>query len=208
MRISTTIFFLILPIAGLAQLADDEFCENLTTFEQFSPQEYESYEQWGEEFVDQIFAAHTELEQVSDAMPEGWLKNQIATQIAYCYLTGRGTEKDPQKARSVLEAPASAGHSGAMHMLASLRVFHSDDPAIQREGFLTLQQEADHGSAYSAGKLGWAFALGRGTEKNEQRALEQYFIAAKAGMTYWQFLLAHAYEQGYYGLPIDLDQTK
>jgi hypothetical protein len=208
MRILTTILLSVLPVAAVAQLADDEFCENLTTFEHLSPQEYESFEQWGEEFVDQIFAAHTELDQVSDVMPDGWLKNQFATHIADCYLTGRGTEKDLQKAMSILEAPASAGHSSAIHLLASLQVFHSDDLALQRVGFLTLQQEADDGSAYSAGKLGWAYALGRGTEKNEQRALELYFIAAKAGMTYWQSLLAHAYEQGYYGLPIDAGQAK
>ena len=208
MRILTTIFLSILPIAGVAQLADDRFCQNLATFEHLSPEEYESYEKWSEEYFLEAFAAHTELDQASDLMPDGWLKNQIATSIADCYLTGRGTDKDVRKAMSILEAPASTGYEVAVHMLASLQVFSSDDPALQREGFLTLQQVANNGSAYSAGQLGWAYALGRGTEKNEQRALEQYFIAAKAGMTYWQFLLAHAYEQGYYGLPIDPDKAK
>ena len=109
---------------------------------------------------------------------------------------------------AVLEGPASSGDSGAAHMLASIQVFRSDDPKLQRKGFLTLKQEADDGSAYSAGKLGWAYALGRGTEKSEKRALEQYFIAAKAGMTYWQFLLAHVYEQGYYGQPVDPERAE
>ena len=197
-----------MPVIGTAQLAPDEFCEDLSTYERLTPEEYESLQQWGEDYIDTILASDSQDGRLSDAIPEDWLRSQIAKHVADCYLTGRGTERDIEKAMAVLDIPAKSADSGSAHMLASMRVFKSDDPELQRKGFLTLKQEADSGSAYSAGKLGWAYALGRGTEKNEQRALEQYFIAANAGMTYWQFLLAHAYEQGYYGLPIDPDQTK
>ena len=109
---------------------------------------------------------------------------------------------------AILEIPASEGHEGSAHMLASMQLFQSDDPVLQSRGFSVLQKEAQEGSAYSSGKLGWAYAMGVGTEKDEQRALELYFIAANAGMTYWQYLLAHAYEQGYYGLPVDQERAE
>ncbi|HNP64663.1 MAG TPA: tetratricopeptide repeat protein [Woeseiaceae bacterium] len=203
MRLIATIALIALPLVGVAQLADDEFCKNLSTFEHLSTEDYESLEQWSEESLDATFSAIAKSARLPDRMPDGWLRNQVATKIADCYMTGRGAERDIRKAMAVLEIPASAGHSGSAHMLASIQVLLSNDPVLHRKGFLTLQREADAGSAYSAGKVGWAYALGLGTEKDEQRALEQYFIAAKAGMTYWQFLLAHAYEQGYYGLPVD-----
>lgn len=208
MRMFTTIILAAMPVIGAAQLAPDEFCEELSTFERLTPEEHESLQQWGEDYIDAILSSGTQDARFSGALPEDWLRSQIAKHVADCYLTGRGTERDIEKALAVLEIPANSGDSGAVHMLASVQIFKSDDPELQRRGFLTLKQETNNGSAYSAGKLGWAYALGRGTEKNEQRALEQYFIAAKAGMTYWQFLLAHAYEQGYYGLPIDPDQAK
>ena len=208
MRILTTIILAGMPVIGVAQLAPDEVCEELSTIEHLTPEEYESLQQWGEDYIDAILSSGSQDARFSEAMPEHWLRNQIAKDVSFCYMTGRGTERDIEKAMAVLEVPANSGDSGSAHMLASMRVFKSDDPELQRKGFLTLMQEANDGSAYSTGKLGWAYALGRGTEKNQQRALEQYFIAAKAGMTYWQFLLAHAYEQGYYGLPIDPDQAK
>jgi TPR repeat protein len=207
MRIFTTVILVTSPVIGAAQLAPDEFCEDLSTFERLTPEEYESLQQWSEDYIDAIFSSRSQDVHLSDAMPEDWLRSQVAKHVADCHMTGRGTERNIERAMAVLEIPASSGDSGSAHMLASMRVFQSDDPELQRKGFLTLKQEADDGSAYSAGKLGWAYALGRGTEKSEQRALEQYFIAAKAGMTYWQFLLAHAYEQGYYGLPIDPDRA-
>lgn len=207
MRLLATIIVIALPVIGSAQLADDEFCENLTIFEQLSSDDYESLEQWSEESLDATFEVISQSARMSDAMPDDWLRNQVATYIADCYMTGRGTERDIRKAMAVLAVPASAEHSSSAHMLASMQVFHSKDPEIQRVGFLALQQEAEAGSAYSAGKVGWAYAVGLGTERNEHLALEQYSIAADAGMTYWQHLLAHAYERGYYGLPIDLEKA-
>jgi TPR repeat protein len=207
MRIITTLILVVIPAISVAQRASDEFCENLETFESLSPDEYESLEQWGEEYLDAIFAGQPELPDATDELPENWLRYGAATQIADCYMTGRGTKRDIRKAMAVLEIPAKAGHGNSAHMLASMQVFRSNDPELQRRGFLALQEEAQAGSAYSAGKMGWAYAMGWGTEKDEQRALEQYFIAAKAGMTYWQYLLAHAYEQGYYGLPVDQERA-
>jgi len=207
MRIIITLILVVLPPIVVAQRASDEFCENLEAFESLSPDEYESLGQWSDEYLDAILADQPPLTDATDDMPEDWLRYSVATQIADCYMTGRGTKRDIYKAIAVLEIPAKAGHENSAHMLASVQVFQSEDPELQRRGFLALQDEAQSGNAYSAGKVGWAYAMGWGTDKDERLALEQYFIAARAGMTSWQYLLAHAYEQGYYGLPVDQERA-
>jgi len=84
-----------------------------------------------------------------------------------------------------------------MHFDASKKLFRSENPDEIKKAYAYLQKETDEGSAYSAGKIGWAYQLGRGTEKDLKKAKELYLHAANRGMTYWQFLLAHAYQQGY-----------
>lgn len=85
------------------------------------------------------------------------------------------------------------------HAEASRKLFQSKNEKEQKEGFLYLQREANEGSAYSTGKIGWAYQMGFGVDKNISKAKKLYESAAKSGMTYWQFLLAHAHEQGYLG---------
>ncbi len=89
------------------------------------------------------------------------------------------------------------------HEKASKLLFHSKIEEDQKKGFDILLKEHEEGSAYSSGKIGWAYQRGLGVEANLEKALELYFVAAKGGNTYWQFLLAHAYEKGYLGLPAD-----
>lgn len=98
-------------------------------------------------------------------------------------------------------AVASQFDPRAAHVLASLRVFALDDPKAQEIGFRELMAEYQDGGVYAAGKLGWAYQRGRGVEADLARAIEFYEVAARGGMTYWQILLSHAYEQGYLGLP-------
>jgi TPR repeat protein len=94
-------------------------------------------------------------------------------------------------------------------MIASIDVFQSDDPARQKAGFQVLESEyVDQDSGYAAGKLGWAYQRGLGVEENLDKALELYNIAAEQGMTYWQYLLSHAYERGYLGLDIDTERAQ
>lgn len=86
------------------------------------------------------------------------------------------------------------------HIRASKLLFSSNDPVKQKQGFEFLLNEYENGSAYSAGKIGWAYQKGLGVEKDLVKAVELYEYAASRGMTYWQFMLAHAYEMGYLGL--------
>ena len=85
------------------------------------------------------------------------------------------------------------------HIEASKMLFQSDSFQDQKEGFEYLAKEANEGSAYSIGKIGWAYQMGLGVDADLDKAKELYLSPARAGMTYWQFLLAHAYEMGYLG---------
>lgn len=55
-----------------------------------------------------------------------------------------------------------SGVAGAGHMVASLKVFNSDDFSKQSEGLVLIRSEAESGSCYSQGKLGWAYQRGLG----------------------------------------------
>lgn len=110
-------------------------------------------------------------------------------------------------ARWSLALADAVGHWSAGHMLASIRLFALDDPHQQELGFRRLEAEYEDGSAYAAGKLGWAYQRGLVVEPDLERAIELYEEAARSGMTYWQFLLAHAHEQGYLGFTPSEEQA-
>ncbi len=95
------------------------------------------------------------------------------------------------------------GNEGATHMLASIRLFQSDDPDEMKRGLAVIEEEAENGSCYSAGKLGWAYQHGLAVPRNLGKAKTLYEKAASCGMTYWQILLSHAFDQGYLGFEED-----
>ena len=106
-------------------------------------------------------------------------------------------------AKQALWMLSTLGNDTATHMLASMRLFQSDDPAEMKKGLAIIEKEAESGSCYSAGKLGWAYQHGLAVSKNLEKAKTLYERAAKCGMTYWQILLSHAHEKGYLGFKQD-----
>ncbi len=143
-------------------------------------------------------------DEISD-LPDGWM----FLLLAECYRGGIVVEKDRTKGTQLLRVAAKQGNKNAAHMIASIDVFQSGDPVRQSEGFKYLEREhTETGSAYAAGKVGWAYQQGFGVAQDIERALELYNYAAERGMTYWQYLLAHAYEMGYLGLEIDKERSK
>ncbi len=190
------------------QFAEDEFCSNLEEVENLSDSEIVEYAKWSEEYV----AALVELidgkgTDALDQFPDEWAKHGLRVQVASCYISGNGTERDIDKAMALLEDPAEARYPNAVHILASLRLFNTDDHSLQQLGFEVLEQEYESGSAFAAGKLGWAYQKGLGIDPDQDKALELYQYAAKSGMTYWQYLLAHSYEKGYLGLIANPDKA-
>lgn len=196
----------LLPTVAIAQFDELSFCEDVIPIASQSDRTEDELSF----MITDIVTSELEplfVDEAFDAELQESLIHHATVQIAMCFVVGPSDSLDVERAMTILEASADAGYSPAIHQLASLRVFMSDNGELQRSGFLALKREADAGSAYSAGKLGHAYALGRGTERNVALALEHYTMAANAGMTSWQYELAHVYEQGYFGLAIDRQQA-
>lgn len=139
---------------------------------------------------------------------EAWLLGSLKAMQAECYIKGIGVEKNDVKGKLYLAEAAALGDLGAKHILASLKVFQSNDKQAQIEGLKTLKDEYESGSAFSAGKIGWAYNIGAGVSEDKEKAIKYYEIAANRGMTLWQYLLAHIYEKGYYGKKVDLSKVE
>ena len=189
---------------SLAQYADDEACTVMADLKLPNTHSVlltgEQLDSFDREFAD----LNPDLPSEFSALPDGW----IYLVLAECYRGGIVLEKDREIANSLLRVSANEGNSQAAHMVASIDVFQSGDPSRQREGFKVLEAEyAESGSAYAAGKMGWAYQQGFGVDRDIDKALELYNVAAERGMTYWQYLLAHAYEKGYLGLEIDEERA-
>ncbi len=194
---SKLILFFLAAIAntGYAQYADTESCTVLA--DDLPP--IQDYEESMERFGEAVAELDPELKRGLESLPDAWLYLVFAE----CYRGGIVVEEDRELANQLLRVAAGEGNAQAVHMIASIDVFQSDDEDRQRAGVKTLEQEYRDGSAYSAGKLGWAYQLGLGVDQDMSKALALYEYAAENGMTYWQHLLAHAYEQGYLGLDVD-----
>lgn len=136
------------------------------------------------------------------------IKARFLSAVGECYYFGNHVKKDKPKGLKYLKEAKKLGDKGAAHTLASDQLFFSENEQEQIRGFAYLEEEYNNGSAFSAGKLGWAYQRGLGVKADLEKAKELYFYAAKAGMTYWQFLLAHAYERGYLGFEKDKKQYK
>ncbi len=208
MRHLTLITLLTVSAATSAQFAEPEVCDNLDILDGMSDEELAEYQQWSDEYLVALLnLTEGEDSESSGPLLNDFAKHEMVVQIATCYIRGKGTERDVDKAIDLLQGPADAGYRSAVHILASLRLFSTDDPEQHRLGFAALEREYEEGSAYSAGKLGWAYQRGLAVEPDLQKAVELYEHAASNGMTYWQYLLAHAHEKGYLGLEVDEEQA-
>ena len=197
-----------LPGLCFGQVADEEFCANLATIESLSEPDIHEFARSADEYVAALIEKLADQTiSTADILPGDWAKHGLQVQMASCYISGKGTARGINKAVTLLEKPAEAGYPQAVHTLASLRLFRSADDSLQRLGFRALEQEYESGSAFAAGKLGWAYQKGLGVEQDLNKALELYQYAARSGMTYWQYLLAHAYEKGYLGLAEDAEKA-
>jgi len=196
------------PFSSYAQYALDEVCNNLAEIGNWSEPEVDEFAQSVDEYIAALLSRMGGGDvDPTKVFPDDWSKHGFRVQVASCYIGGKGTDRDTDKAMALLEQPAAAGFPSAVHILASLRLFNTDDPSMQRRGFEVLEQEYKSGSAFSAGKLGWAYQKGLGVVPDRDKALELYEYAAQSGMTYWQYLLGHAYEKGYLGLDPDPEKA-
>ncbi len=186
----------LLPVSAVAQpLSEDcEFVRDL--------------EIPGESYLENFESAFLKLNPGFDVEETPGLEGHTYDLIAQCFWRGVAVDRNRDTAFAFMRLAVDKGSASARHVMASISVFQSEDPAMQVLGFGELEREFQAGSAYAAGKLGWAYQRGLGTERNLAKALELYEYAATQGMTYWQFLLSHAYEKGYLGLEKDDDKAR
>ena len=189
----------------LAQYADEESCAFMAKIHLPDIESEFASDEPIAGFIERFDALNPDLPDEFSALSDGWLYLVLAE----CYREGIAVEKNRLVGNSLLRVAAGAGSDQAAHMIASIDVFQSGDPSRQQAGFKVLEREyVEGGSAYAAGKLGWAYQQGFGVGQDLQKALELYNFAAERGMTYWQYLLAHAYEKGYLGLDADEERAK
>jgi len=192
--------FAILSFNTSAQYANEEFCSKIDELKGLNDADISEIQSLVERYFNDIFEAVDNLNKGVENLPNNWLKQSIALRFADCYFQGIAVNKNIEKAKLFLKIASSLGSDQATHRLASIQLFKSTDFKEQQEGFKTLEKEFNSGSAFAAGKLGWAYQHGFGVKKDLTKAIELYHHAAESGMTSWQFLLAHAYENGYLNL--------
>jgi len=186
-----------------SQATNVQICQNLDDFITLSDSDIAGLQSELDEYYQTVFSSIPEVSKGFEGLPDNWLKQSLLVRSAECYMRGISVKRDTSKAKGLLLIAQNLGSRQAAGMLANLRLFESSDPNERKLGFDYYENEYNAGSAWAAGQLGWAYQHGFGVEADLQRALELYHYAAERGMTYWQFLLAHAYEKGYLGLKAD-----
>ena len=195
---------LLIPTIAIGQSSQEDLCKNIDEIIKLD-QEQNIGASYKDNLVE-MFNSQTSGTSNANTLKEldsNWYLSGLYYQKGLCYLNGVSVEKDINKAKEILKKSVSLNNKQAKYVLASINLFGSENPDDWKSGINVLLEEYKAGSFYSAGKIGWAYHLGRGVEKDDKKALELYTSAAQNGMTQWQYLLAHAYEQGYYGLPKD-----
>jgi len=201
-------FILIFPVLSNANDRRFDICEKADEFTRLEDAEFRALQKFAEEEFKAAFSLAPELAKGVDEFSDNWFQQEVYTDLAMCFMRGSETEEKMRMAKSLLVEAERLGSKRAAHMLASMRILKSPDFKEQQLGVKQLQTEFSEGSAYAAGKLGWAYQHGYGVAKNQEKSLELYHYAAKNGMTYWQYLLSHAYEKGYLGLEVDVEKAK
>jgi len=206
-KLLRTIIVIVFVIPICSHANTQSVCENIDSITSLEHTDFQQLERAAQEYFKSSFAQAPQIKKAFTQLPDNWLKQEFYTELAMCFMRGKATVNKKQKAKSFLAIAQTAGSDKAAHMLASLRVFHSTGFSEQALGVEYLKKEYSEGSAFAAGKLGWAYQHGYGIEANLEKALELYHHAAENGMTYWQFLLSHAYEKGYLGLDINKEKA-
>ncbi|MFF2365491.1 tetratricopeptide repeat protein [Streptomyces sp. NPDC058122] len=98
--------------------------------------------------------------------------------LAYLLSTGRGTQRDPERAERLFTSAAEAGDSHAMFNLAMMHLTHTATDHMSAQAVMTLlMTAAEHDVSEAAGVLGdWFSEIGR-----EVDALAWYERAAEGG---------------------------
>ncbi|KAG9295258.1 hypothetical protein G9A89_015745 [Geosiphon pyriformis] len=116
--------------------------------------------------------------------------------LALCYLNGRGTTKDSEKAFELYSKAAEAGHLNAQYNLALCYLNGRGTTKDSEKAFELYSKAAEAGNLDSQVNLANCYLNGRGTTKDSEKAFELYSKAAEAGHLNAQNSLAVCYLNG------------
>ena len=116
-------------------------------------------------------------------------------QLALCYDSGAGVEKDTEKLKYWLETAALNGHVKAQYTIGMIYYanFNKDDDEKAARFFTLAAEQGDVGSQL---QLGILYDRGKGVKKDERAAFCWYLKAAEQGNTTATYLVGIDYYQG------------
>lgn len=103
------------------------------------------------------------------------------TELAACYRSGKGVDKDEKKAVELFEKAAQGGSVDAMIALGDA---YEDGIGVAVDGKKAMEyyrKAADQGSAYAMYEVGHCYEEGVGTEKDLKQMFEWYKKSADGG---------------------------
>ena len=113
--------------------------------------------------------------------------------LAWMHLFGEGVERDPKKARVLLEKASAQGFSDSRALLAYIHKYGIGVPVDPDLAFSLEREAASEGAVWAARSLGQSHHLGEGTEANAAQAERWYKQAASRGHAQAKVDLAELY---------------
>ena len=116
--------------------------------------------------------------------------------LALCYQSGKGVEKNLEKAVYWCNKAAEQGYSQAQHSLAAC--YHNGTGVNQdlQKAVYWYTKAAEQGNSYAQTNLGVCYDSGTGVSKDLQKAVYWFTKAAEQGIDKAQFNLGLAYRHG------------
>ena len=116
--------------------------------------------------------------------------------VGFCFLNGRGVEKDYKLAFKWLEKAAKNGDAEGQYLLGNM---YYEGFGVQKDynkAIELVKKSAAQGLAKAQSALGLMYARGQGTQQNYKEAFKWYEKAAKQGNNNAQCILGEMYLKG------------
>lgn len=132
---------------------------------------------------------------------------QAQVRTGDCYRAGDGRPRNIEKAVFWYKQGVNGGEMQAYYALGTVYLLEYHDPKRYSEALALLRQAQQRHDAYASYPIGIAYHLGLGVAKDNQKAIENYRVAAAANYIYAQAALYEIYAQGLYGQRRDPQQA-
>ena len=116
--------------------------------------------------------------------------------LAYCYIEGKGVEKDEDEAFKWCRKAAEGGNFWSMNKLGLMYEFGDGTEKNLEKAFRWYKAAAENGHAGGQYNLGDMYEFGKGTEQDLAAAFKWYKASAEKGNSVGQYHLGDMYEHG------------